>query len=81
MDAAKLIKITIPKSVTYIGNGAFQHTTNLVDIYFYGSSLPSYGLYIFSSSGIKNIYVTSSYTGSLGDTTYAGYDVTISQMS
>jgi BspA type Leucine rich repeat region (6 copies)/Hint domain len=40
---SKLTSVTIPSSVTSIGNGAFNECNNLLDAYFDGTTLPTFG--------------------------------------
>ena len=46
--------VTIPNSVTLIGDGAFYNCSNLTDIYCYAESVPTTGEYVFEEMPISS---------------------------
>ena len=52
-----LTSLTIPSSVTSIGNEAFRGCSGLTSIYVYPENLPELGTYIFNGCDAKNCTV------------------------
>ncbi len=49
-----MTSVTIPNSVTSIGNGAFYHCTGLTSVTCYAENVPSTGSNAFDSSNMEN---------------------------
>ena len=53
-DCSSLTSVTIPNSVTSIGNEAFAYCENIENVYCYAEEVPSTDYFVFSNSNIKN---------------------------
>ena len=53
-DCMYMFSVTIPKSVTSIGNKAFHHCPNLTDVYCYAENVPETGSNAFSYTPIAS---------------------------
>ena len=59
---SSLTSVTIPNSVTSIGNEAFAYCENIENVYCYAEEVPSTDSYVFYNSNIENatLYVPAS---------------------
>lgn len=64
-QSASLVSVSIPNSVTSIGNNTFEGCTNLKSIVI-PSSVTSIGAYAFAGTGLKEVFIPKSITN-MGD--------------
>ena len=70
--SGKLENISLPASLTTIGNNAFEQNTALEKIYYFGNE-DIFGTTSFTKcESLNTIYVTSFYTGSIGNNVNIG---------